>query len=162
MSKSIVIAEMLDQSRKFNKFYLSKLDPLRMHERVELNGIVMNSPYWIIGHLAWAEAGTIQDSCKGPSLLKDWMEPFAIGQGPESVLEGPELPRILADMDEIHSLSLEYIRSLSDEQLELPAYVAPARWETVVRKAIYHGIRHESFHTGQLSWIAKVQGAQLP
>lgn len=161
MEKSQVIAEMLDQSRKFNRFYISKLSLEHIHDRYELNGVQMNSAYWIVGHLAWGEAGILQESCNGPKLFRPWMKHFSIGQQPSQEAPIP-FGDLLGELDEVHQLSLEYIRSLSDEDLEQPAFVAPARWDTVVRKALYHGIRHESFHTGQLSWIAKVQGAQLP
>lgn len=162
MQKSHVIAEMLDQSRKFNRFYISKLDPERVHERYEMDGVQMNSAYWIIGHLGWAELGVVVETCGGPALDIPWIEDFRIGKQEKGDFQGPSLVELMTDLERIHQHSLDFIRSQSDEDLEIPAYLAPARWDTVRRKVFYHAIRHESFHTGQLSWIAKVHGSKMP
>ena len=162
MQKSHVIAEVLDQSRKFNLYYISKLDPARVRERYAFEGDMKNSAHWIVGHLGWAELGLAVDACGGPDLDIPWVNEFRKGNGGGNDFVGPEFGELVQDLGRIHAHVLEYIRSLSDEDLEIPAYVAPAKWETVRRKALYHIVRHESFHTGQLAWIAKVHGSKLP
>lgn len=162
MQTSHVIAEMLDHSRKFNLFYLLKVDPARATERYMFEGRQKNSAHWIMGHLIWAELGIIHESCGGPNMDLPWLKQFRIGGNSPATFQGPDFHELLIEMGRVHDHCLDYIRSLSDEDLEAPAFVAPANWNTVRRKALYHGIRHESFHTGQLSWIAQAHGAALP
>lgn len=161
MQKSHVIAEMLDQSRKFSLYYISQLDPVRVKERLPFNGELKNSAYWIVGHLGWAELGLVSEACGAPGMDIPWMKEFRKGDAGEG-FEGPDFGELLQDLGRIHTHALDYIRSLDDGELEVPAYVAPARWSTVRRKALYHIVRHESFHTGQLAWIAKAHGSKLP
>ena len=156
------IAEMLDQCRKFNRYYISLLDYARLHESYTFDNLQMNTAYFIVGHLAWTEWGIITQSLDGPEFPAPAIEKFHIGSQKGSHPVDLPFADLVAEMDRIHQYALNYIQGLSEEQLEEKVYVAPARWNTVRRKALYHMIRHESFHTGQLAWIAKVHGARTP
>lgn len=162
MQTSHIIAEMLDQSRKFNRYYMSLLDPARIHESYQLEGMAVNSALWIVGHLVWAEIGIVNETNDGQIDQPDWLEPFKIKARDFDPSQAPTWETMHKDMVRVHADCLAYIRAQSDEDLELPAFVAPAQWNTTRKKSFYHAIRHESFHTGQLSWIAKLHGGRTP
>ena len=156
------IAEMLDQGRKFNRYYISLLDPKRIHESYTFDSLPMNSAFFIVGHLGWAEWALVTDSLKGPAFESPILEKFHIGSQKGSTPTDIAFPELVAEMDRVHNFTLEYIRGLSEEELAEEVYVAPARWNTTRKKGLYHMIRHESFHTGQLGWIAKLHGGRTP
>lgn len=156
------IAEMLDQSRKFNRYYISLLDHDRLHESYTLDSVKMNSAYFIVGHLGWTEWAIITQSLKGPAFEAPLLEQFHIGSRQGSHPVELDFGALVAEIDRVHAFTLDYIQGLSEAELEEDVFLAPANWNTVRRKALYHVIRHESFHTGQLSWIAKVHGAKTP
>jgi len=162
MEIAATIAEMLDQSRKFNRFYISQLDPDRVHERYTLEGKLLNSAYWIVGHLVWAEVSLVLIQEGKQDLDLPWLKEFQIGKRDGNFETAPSWPELLGLMRTWHDKCLEFIRTQTPEDLATPTYVAPARWDTVRKKAFYHCIRHESFHTGQLSWIAGVHGGRTP
>lgn len=162
MTTSEVIAEMLDASRKFNLFYLQKVPLDAIHHRLVVDGRESNSAYWLVGHLLWAEASGVIGSTGGQCPDIPWLEEFSIGKTPEEMVLRPSFEELMAKFTEVHALALAHIRSQTDEMLQLPSHVVPAKWNTTRQKAFYHFIRHESFHTGQLSFIAKSKGAQVP
>lgn len=163
MKTSHVIADMYDMGRKFNLYYLSKLDPALLHHRPVIDGREGNSAYWIACHLLWAEVeGVLRATGYEVPESLNWVKEFGIGQNPYSGHTAPDFAGVMEIMAGVHQVALEHIRSHSDEDLQIPAYVAASNWNTVRQKAFYHFIRHESFHTGQISIIGKAAGVVLP
>jgi hypothetical protein len=162
MSDSNTIAEMLNYGRKFNLFYINKLDPERIHEPLVANGHEGNSAYWLIGHLLWGEAEVLMNVLNENPLPLPWIKHFAIRQDNQPHDELPDLKTLMKELENAHRNALEMIRKQSDEDLEKDAFVSPANWKTTRRKALYHCIRHESYHTGQLGLIAKSHNAETP
>ncbi|MEM0996485.1 MAG: DinB family protein [Bacteroidota bacterium] len=162
MSESNTIADMLNYARKFNLYYINKLDPERIHEPLVANGISGNSAYWLIGHLIWAEADVLM-SCLNENVLPlPWLSHFAIRQDQQPQTELPDLKTLRHELEATHRIALEVIRKQTPEDLEKEAYVRPAKWHTTRKKGLFHCVRHESYHTGQFGLIAKVQGADTP
>lgn len=153
---------MMDQSRKFNRYYISLLDQARLHETYTFDSEEMNSAYFIVGHLAWTEWAILTQSLKSPAFEAPLLKKFHIGSKKGSHPTDLPFEELVAEMDRVHAFGMDYIQGLSEEELETPVFIAPANWNTVRRKGLYHMIRHESFHTGQLAWIAKIHGAKTP
>jgi len=156
------IAEMLDQSRNFTRFYLSQIDPERIHERHTFDGIPGNSAHFLMGHLAWSEWLLITEYLKQPDFASPLASIFHIKAKEENIKVQYTYQDLYTEMTRIHQATLEYIRNLEASDLEEEVYLAPANWHTTLKKALYHIIRHESFHSGQLALIAKVQGGKIP
>lgn len=155
-------AEMLDQSRKFTLFYLSQLDAERIYERHTFDGAPINSAHFIMGHLAWAEWLFMTENLNQSDFEAPLAQRFHIKAKEEDVEAKLSFQEMQEEMARIHSATLESIRKLDSEALEEEVFVTPANWRTTRKKAIFHIIRHESFHTGQLALIAKVQGGKIP
>ena len=150
-----VLAEMLDSTRDFTKWYLSMLKDVDVYKIFELEGKKFNPVIWEIGHLANSEnfLGTYLTGGKG--LKFDWAPLFGIGVTPPSKENYPDYKEIWSTFNEVHKNTISHISLLTDEQLD-----APSRMEfamiTDVRGAIQHCIRHEGTHIGHLGWLAKM------
>ena len=162
MQISHTIAEMLDYSYKFNLYYLNLLDKSRLHEPLTVNGVEGNSAYWLVGHLAWAEADLVQEILGEKALPIPWIRHFAMKLMHEKKEDLPDVPTLMQEFERVHQRALELIRQQTDEDLEKPTFVVPSNWHTTRKKALYHSIRHQSCHTGQLALMAKAHGAPTP
>jgi hypothetical protein len=161
MRTADVIADMLDSARKFNLFFLSKIGPDQLHHRPMIDGHQGNSAYWIACHLIWAEAKGLIGETGGKLPDLPWLDGFEKG-GDGSFRGGPADGELMQVMAAVHAQALAHVRSLSDEDLALPAYIDLMNWNTTRQKALYHFIRHESFHGGQIAVIARSLGAETP
>jgi hypothetical protein len=161
MSTADVIAEMLDSARKFNLFFLSKVDPAHLHHRPTIDGRLGNSVYWIACHLVWAEADGLIGHTGGVVPDLPWLKSFTKGS-PGEVIDGPPAHELMKVMADVHAQALAHVRSMTDEDLAQPTVIEVMNWQTTRQKALYHFIRHESFHGGQIAVIGKTLGADLP
>jgi len=154
-----ILADTLDFTRGLNKWYLSLLKGTDMKHQFELNGIKLNSPLWIVAHLAWAENFLILQSTGGKPFEYGWLQHFTLGATPdESQL--PELKEALDAMKAIHEVSLAHIKTLTDAQLDEPTLTGVNFGVDSKRRVIQHAIRHEGTHSGHLGWICKLQGVR--
>jgi uncharacterized damage-inducible protein DinB len=87
---------------------------------------------------------------------------FEIGTEPPENSELPAYNEILQKMDFVHESAMNYLRLLSDEQLNEPNLIDLTMGGKNTKKAIIlHAIRHEPVHAGQLSWILKANGVKM-
>lgn len=156
------IAEMLDQGRKFNRYYISLLDPARIHESYTFEGMQMNPAYFIVAHLGWTEWSFLVEQFKVPDFEAPFLAHFGKGSSKADYPRDLAFPELLKEMGRAHSAMLGYIQGLTEADLNQEIHIEVMNWTTSKRKALYHLIRHEGFHTGQLSWIAKVHGSKTP
>ena len=74
----------------------------------------------------------------------------------------PSESQILTAFNEIHKKSLELLRSLPDSALEEENHgdleISARRNK---RTSIMHCCRHESFHSGQIGLLLKMQGVKV-
>ena len=156
-SEPQVLAEVIDFNRQLTRFYLSKLKGIDMQHEFEFDGKRFNSPYWIIGHLAWAQNNLILKGTYGEKIRNEWLPKFKIGGKIDDYSALPNLKDLLATFKEIHEKSLQHVAKLSHEDLNKPnAINFGFEEEKTVRSIIQHQIRHEGVHTGHLSWICKM------
>jgi hypothetical protein len=161
MKETEVLAGCLDNARQLTRFYLSKLkqvDPLLRYKLSQDCSI--NSYYWIIGHLCWAENLLVLKNLGVQATESyDWLESFSVGQS-DSEQEGmPAFGAVLDAFKQIHLQALLAIQNLDEEVL-----IRESTLEfnfgngNSVREILKHAIRHESVHTGHLGLICKISG----
>jgi len=154
-----ILADTLDFTRGLNKWYLSLLKGTDMKHRFELNGPKLNSPLWIVAHLAWSENFLILKSTGGKPLEYAWLQHFTLGATPDEN-QLPELKEALDALKAIHEASLAHIRKLTDARLDESTLTGVNFGVDSKRRVIQHAIRHEGTHSGHLGWICKLQGVK--
>ncbi len=153
-----MIADIFDETRKLTRFYLSKVDPAWAEWQPVADGVPLNSAYWLVAHLTWAEHALLVASLGGPKLDIPWMKHYALGTD-GTLHEGrPSFEELVNEFNRVHQHAMQYLRSLTDEQLEEPADTAAMQWNATKRKVAYHAIRHEGTHVGHLGWLCKIKG----
>jgi hypothetical protein len=149
-------------ARRLSDFYISKLEGLDLHKQYEINGVKMNSPYWLIAHLCWTEHFLIIEGIGGTSMEIEWLNDFCFGSAPEDVKNNPAYEEVLKTREEIHTKAIEILNNLQDEELAHENNInANFGSKTNKEVVLMHAIRHEPMHIGQISWILKANGIKL-
>jgi hypothetical protein len=156
--ESHVLSEVFNSTRGLTKYFISQLDKDKLENRHKLDTVELNSAYWIISHLVWAEYTLALRSLNGPVLDIPWINHYRIGSEGTLLDDRPAFGELMAIFDQVHDLAQEHIRSLTTEQLDEVITLENIGWEATVRRTIHHAIRHEGSHIGHLSWICKLDG----
>ena len=156
-----VLAEGIDKTRELTRFYLSKLKRVDEHKQFEFDGKRFNSVYWLIAHITWAECMLPLKATGGPNPEIVWLSAFKIGTDPEDGVDGPDFAEVLHQFKRVHHMALDHVRSLTDDQLDLPNLTGVMfGGEDTFRMVIQHTARHEGMHTGHLGWLCKMHGVE--
>jgi len=159
MTESESLALAFDRARQYTKFYFLKLRNTDIHDRPEVNGKKLNSAYWLIAHLTMTENWLLLNGTGGEMERFSWAKLFNMGKEAPTPEECPPIEDILETSKGIHEKVLERLRNLTPQELDQPHKVGfNIGGEGTVRDAIYHAIRHESGHAGQLGLLCKIQG----
>ncbi|MDZ4847200.1 MAG: DinB family protein [Chitinophagales bacterium] len=155
-----ILADNYESVRLLTKWYISKLKDVDMKKEFIVEGKSLNSAYWLVAHLIWAENFLLLQALGGKSTDIPWLEKFKIGSKlSELNKDVPEVKQLLEAWKEIHPAAMQHVRSLSDETL---AKDNPMGFgfggDNSHRMMIQHAIRHEAMHTGHLSWLCKLYG----
>lgn len=160
LTQATIIADIFEETRKLTRFYISKVDPTWAEWQPTADGVPLNSAYWLVAHLTWAQHALLVQSLGGPPLDIPWLKHYALGAD-GTLHEGrPSFEELLADFNRVHAHAMQYVRTLTDEQLEEPAEITAIAWQTTKRKVFYHAIRHEGTHIGHLGWLCKIKGVK--
>ena len=160
-----------------NAFAVSTLEQAREHTVAAVEGLTgeemlfqpkagMNHALWLLGHIAESENGLLLGFCKGANLLPvGWHEKFGIGSKPVADrAKYPSREEVLKLMEKVHAAAIEYVRSLSPEDLDRrPAGIdrLPERAQALfatIGKCIYQHALHESSHAGQIATLRRFLG----
>jgi len=158
LSQAQIIADIFEETRKLTRFYLSKIDPAWAEWQPEADGVKLNSAYWLVAHLVWAEHALLVASMGGTTLNLPWLNHYALGSDGSLHEDRPSFSAMIAQLNEIHQYADDFVRTLTDEQLNEPASITAIQWNTTKRKVLYHAIRHEGTHVGHLGWLCKIKG----
>lgn len=151
-----------EMTRNLSNYYISKLEGFDVKRIYEINGVKMNSAYWLAAHLAWTEHFLIIEGIGGISMGIEWLNDFGFGSTPDGIKFEPSYEEVLSTLKEIHSQAIEILNNLTDEELEQENNInANFGGKTNKEVVIMHAIRHEPMHIGQLSWILKANGIQI-
>jgi hypothetical protein len=156
--ESHVLSEVFSSTRGLTKYFISLLDKDKLEHRHKLDNIELNSAYWIIAHLVWAQYNLVLRSLNGPVLDIPWISHYRIGS--EGMLhdDRPSFAELMAIFDQVNDLTQDHIRSLTGEQLDEVVKLESIGWEATARRTIHHAIRHEGTHIGHLTWLCKLDG----
>ncbi|TVR82809.1 MAG: DinB family protein [Chitinophagaceae bacterium] len=158
-SEAIILSEVMDNCRNLTKWYLSHLKGVDSNKVFTFeNGTQFNSINWIVCHLGWAENYLILKSTGGKPLDIKWLDNYALGkemkQGKDN---NPDIKEALSVLKEIHQNSIEHLQTLSEQDLNEKNLIdVNFGGDNSKRMMIHHAIRHESCHTGHLSWLCKL------
>jgi len=157
-----VLLEAYESVRNLSKMYISNLDKGKILNRYELNGVKMNSAYWLVTHLAWTERFLIIQGIGGKDMEDHWLDEYGFGSNPEEIKTKPEYEEVLNLLDDIHAKAVKIIAPLKDEQLDEQNNInANFGGKTDKRAVLKHAIRHEPMHIGQISWILKADNVEM-
>jgi hypothetical protein len=155
-----VLADAYESVRVLTKWYISKLKDVDMKREFSVDGNKLNSAYWVVAHLVWAENFLLIQALGGKPFDVEWMKLFGIGSKfPDEGKGLPEMKELLDTWKLIHPAAMEHVRSLSDETLAKDNPMGMGfGGDNTYRMMIQHAIRHEAMHTGHLSWLCKLYG----
>lgn len=164
-SELATLRNMVDATRSLAHFGLKKLEgktQAELQTRFEVNGRKLNSAYWMVAHMAWAENNLIIRSTGGPNPEVPWLKFFALGKSAdEGEACGVPYEEIYAGFKKVHQIAMEQLATLDPAQLDAENKL---NWEILggktMRNTIMHHIRHENNHIGQLLWLVNLHGVK--
>ena len=159
------LRNMVDVTRQLAHSALKKLEEKTQAElqtRFEANGKKLNSVYWLVPHMAWAQSNLILRSTGGPNPELSWMKLFALGKpAEEGENSGIPYEELYAGFKKVHQLSMDHLATLDPALLDSENKL---NWEILggktMRNTIMHHIRHENNHIGQLLWLVNLHGGR--
>ena len=158
--ESDTLVELIDYTRRLTKWYISKVPEEMLKPGVDIDDFPVNSAYWLTAHITWAQY-SISRSIGAPKMDVQWLDEFRISSPKTPHQERwPDKDDLLKTMDDIHESTLTFVGELTSETLdEVHPNEALHYLFKTKRQAIFHIVRHEGYHTGQIGLIAKSSGA---
>lgn len=157
MNTAQVLLNTFNETRSLSLFYFHKLDSTQCERVIEYEGIRLNSPRWIMAHLAWAEQFLLLKAMGMEELPMEWLNKVAIGKPVCNPEELPAMDETLACLNQIHTAVNHYLPGLSDAQLEEKNAAGLKFGPNESKRFMFmHAIRHEGTHAGQLGWLCKL------
>ncbi len=155
-------AEQIQGVRDLSMTYLKLLENADWYVPFEVNGVQLNSISWIVAHLS-ASQNFLQNYCIGKQMLKiPWARQFGMGSTPSSREETPSQEELMETLDRVLQNTVKNVSEIDPTTYGLPnpaGFKAPLFGkELTIEDMIFHGIWHESHHSGQLASWAKSLG----
>src|ERR1700733_13171019 len=119
-TEGMILAEVFEDVRELTKFYLhraKKVDPFRGYEAY---GQQLNSLYWIMGHIVWAEHNLLIAALAGGKMDIPWLDKFERGALGEVEQGHPSPEEIRQPMDLVHERPMAGFRAMSNAELAEP------------------------------------------
>ncbi|HMQ80588.1 MAG TPA: DinB family protein [Ignavibacteria bacterium] len=161
-TKTQVLVQTYQMTRNLSNYYISKLEGVDIYKTYEINGVKMNSAYWLIAHLVWTEHFLIIEGIGGESLGIEWLNDFGFGSIPEEIKNPPSIDEVNKNFEEVHAKAIEILNNMTDELMKSENNIEAEFGGSKDKfHVLMHAIRHEPMHIGQLSWILKVNGIKL-
>lgn len=159
MNDARLLADLMDHAHAMTMQQAERLQQRDLHQRFVVNGIELNSAFWILAHLAVSENWLILRGTNGPFQKFSWAKQFTLGATPPAPAECPPFEEIMSTLERVHRLAVDHVAGLSDADLASPHH---ARMDldsgADMRAVIHHHIRHVNMHNGQLAWLCKLHG----
>ena len=153
-----VLAHMMDRTRQYNLMYLSGLKDVDPHREFVCEGVKLNTPFWLVAHLAVSENGLLLRATGGPFEKFSWAKHFTVGSKGLPKEECPPYAEVWATFKAVHEKTMAHLPTITDQALEQPNITGLPLIGTNVRDVVTHAIRHEGLHTGHISWLCKLHG----
>ena len=154
-----VMARVMQKTRDITLMYFKLLRNTDLQRTFEINGIKLNSPFWIMAHLAVTENFLLNRSTGGPVIKIPWARQFGMGSEHSLPEACPPLDEVLETLATVHKSAMDHVASLSDDLLDQPNTSGfEFLGEKTYRSVMEHAIRHEGTHSGHLGWLCKLNG----
>lgn len=154
------LIETVELTQNLLVYYLSLLKEEDPHRVFQAEGQNLNSVYWLVGHLAWAENMLILQGTHGKPEEYAWLEVFKFGAEHEVYPDYP-FDVLKEGAKAIHQKAMAHLATLQDEDLnKLNALNFGFGKEPTNQLIIMHFIRHLGTHIGHLSWLCKMYGVK--
>lgn len=158
MNQAALLAETFTATRAITLGMMKSMDEVDQRKNFEVDGIKLNSPLWIAGHLAWSQNFLQSKVLKGPNPEITWLKEFAFGSRQEDISHWPDWNEVKEALDKVNKICMDHIRKISDDEMDEGIYLESMDWKNTPRGFIIHSIRHEGMHAGHLSWLKKLHG----
>jgi uncharacterized damage-inducible protein DinB len=162
-SESQTLWDVFEDVRSLTKFYLARAEGVDPHRVFHGEDKSLNTLYWLMGHIVWAEHYLLVEALTGKRMDIPWIEKF--DNGLENTREAglPSLDEIRETMERVHAQAMAGVLALDASGLEEENHAGiQFRVGKAKRTIIHHAIRHEPCHTGQIGWILKMAGVETP
>ncbi len=154
----MILAHVMDRARQYSRNYLSTLKDADPHREFICEGKKLNTQFFLVAHLAVSENGLLLRATDGPFEKFSWAKHFSVGSQGLPKEQCPPYEEVWATFKAVHEKTMAHLPTLSDEALAAPNITGLNLIGTTVRDVITHAIRHESLHTGHISWLCKLHG----
>jgi hypothetical protein len=162
MSNISTIIEAIESTRSLARFYLSKCKEQDPYKQFIIEGKNFNSLNWNIAHMAWAENMLLIESSGGPGLSYPWFEKVMIGVKNIPASELPPFEESLAAFKAVHEAAIAHLNTLSDEDLIAPNKTGMNFGSLPdLKYTLYHHIRHDAIHIGNIGTLCKLYGLEV-
>jgi DinB superfamily len=155
------LAALHDYSRKLLHVYLKPLEGVDPYKRYKAYGAKLNSIYWLVGHITWAEHNLALRGVVGKPMNIPWLDKFAFGTTLETQDGMPDFATVMSTLNQVHEETQRSLNALDDSELDKPNLIPNAFGESPKKRVLQHMIRHEPMHQGQLGWICKMNGVKM-
>lgn len=155
-----MLAHMVDRARQYARLYLSPLKHVDPHREFVCEGKKLNTLYWLVAHMATTQNGLLLYSTGGPFQKFSWAKHYNIGGAGLPPDQAPPYEEVWATFKAVHDKAMQHIPTLSDADLAKPNITNLPLIGDSVHDVITHAVRHESLHTGHISWLCKLYGVK--
>ncbi len=154
------LIETIELTQNLMVFYVKLLKDADPKKVFSIEGIDLNSLYWLVAHLAWAENMLILDGTYGESVKLPWLDQFKFG-AEHQIDEKVSFAELKTTAKDIHQKAIAHLNSLKDEDLDKPNALQFGFGQDPTNKVvIMHFIRHLGTHIGHLSCLCKLHGVK--
>ncbi len=155
-------ADQINYVRNITKVYIHLLQDADWYVPLEANGQQLNNISWIVAHLAVSQ-NFLQNYCIGKQMLDiPWARQFGRGSTPSTVDNTPSKEELLETLDRVLENTIKNVNELDPSSYSLPnpvGFKVPLLDQMLSTEGvIFHGIWHESHHSGQLANWTKSLG----
>jgi uncharacterized damage-inducible protein DinB len=157
-TEASILAHMMERTRQYSRNYLSALKDADPHREFVCEGKKLNTQFFLVAHLAVSENGLLLRATGGPFEKFSWAKHFSVGSQGLPKEQCPPYEEVWATFKAVHEKTMAHLPTLSDEALNAPNITGLDLIGSTVRDVITHAIRHESLHTGHISWLCKLHG----
>lgn len=156
MNDNIVIADILEDTRRLTLYFIKQLDPEQASQRFSAAGYALNSAAWLMGHLVWAEDALTMRALGHKGMGYPWLKYFDFNADGSLPADAPGFKELYNALRETHEASQAFLRNLDPATLDEASTGELASYWDSKRKILYHAIRHEGQHSGHISWLVKL------
>src|SRR5688500_11223796 len=118
IAESQILSAVMDKTRQLTAYYINVLKETNLHQVFEVNGIRLNTTFWIMAHLAVTENYLLLRSTGGIPFKLPWARQFGMGSVSSLPENCPPLEEVKQMMHEVHQKSMEHIALLDPDMLD--------------------------------------------